>query len=252
MKRTVDISTRYQPVIDFYKGYNNAEFNVLSSNLLCQYQLFYKQKDIDLLSLLECLKSYDFTLTDLLIVLTQNFEKIPKEKIKEINDSILSDENVDNTGIKQTRKKRKIAEPKVQQSFENNKPEIQVNTKKEEVLEDPLITEEMLLRQILGGQTNEKKDENLEPKKVEEINTNSYYPYTQKEEVEYNPYTQPTRNNYIDYREEVKQPEVTYQPPVQQVATPVRNSPLKSEVKKNNRPMPRKFTLAEMGLDLSD
>lgn len=97
MKRTVEIGPRYQPVIDFYKGYNNAEFNVLTTNLLCAYKLLKQEKNLDLLVLAECLKGYSITLPELMTLISKNCESIPQEQIKLMEQANLSQEAIDET-----------------------------------------------------------------------------------------------------------------------------------------------------------
>lgn len=107
MKRTVDISARYQPVIDYYKGYNNAEFNMLASKLLCSYKLLKTEKNLDLLVLIECLMGYSITLPELLVLISEKFETVPQEKIKELEQTNMSkDVAVSDETEKKVRKKR--------------------------------------------------------------------------------------------------------------------------------------------------
>lgn len=125
MKRTVEITTRYQPVIDYYKGYNNAEFNVLTNNLLCSYKLLKQEKNLDLLMLIECLKGYSITLPELMALISQHFENIPQEKIKEMEMTNLSSETVDILNTPKSQRVRKPRAEKTQHTEQHTENQIQ-------------------------------------------------------------------------------------------------------------------------------
>lgn len=218
MKRTVEITSRYQPVIDFYKGYNNAEFNVLTTNLLCSYKMLKQEKNLDLLLLIECLKGYSINLPELMALISEKFENIPQEKIKEMEESNLSQEAIDMANIpkeKKPRKPRTIKNSSENTHFSHEQPVYQ-----QPVYQQPPVQQQMYNQPM----------------------------YAPQQGVQY-VYSQPMQGVPVEMNGQQQQ--IVMQQPIQQ--TPVQQpvAPVKQESKPDIIQR-RKFNILSTGIDLSD
>lgn len=222
MKRTVEITTRYQPVIDFYKGYNNAEFNVLTNNLLCNYKLLKQEKNLDLLMLIEYLKGYSITLPELMTLISQNFENISPDKIKEIEMSNINNNVVD---ILNAPKAKKIKKQSIKKS---------TNIEQEQAIDNSAHVNQMMQQPMYQNQSPQFAYQQI-PQGYQQVQ--GYPPI------------------YTNSQQMVQPPVVIQQIPLPQ---PV-NKNVEQQIKhisinedKNIAPKNRKFNILDVGIDLSD